>query len=105
MFFASVYIIVCSARNRLRVRLRRLRQPRYLVGAIAGAAYLYFSVFARMRGSSRTSSLRRGRRAPTPEAMRAVYASLPGLVGVFLLVATIIGWLMPFDSGLLDFSD
>jgi ABC-2 type transport system permease protein len=107
MFFASVYIIVCSARNRLRMRLRRLRQPRYLVGAIAGAVYLYFSVFARMRSASRTSALRRGRRAPAvaPEALRALYASGPALVGVFLLVTTIVGWLMPFDSGLLDFSE
>ena len=30
----------CSARNRVRVRLRRLREPRYLIGAIVGAAYL-----------------------------------------------------------------
>jgi len=37
MLFASLYIIVCSARNRLRVRLRRLREPRYLFGAIAGS--------------------------------------------------------------------
>ena len=51
MFSASLYIIVCSARNRLRVRLRRLREPRYLIGAIVGAAYLYFSFFARFRAS------------------------------------------------------
>ena len=42
---ASLYIIVCSARNRVRLRLRRLREPRYLLGAMAGSAYLYFSIF------------------------------------------------------------
>ena len=57
MFGASLYIIVCSARNRLRVRLRRLREPRYLIGAIVGVAYLYFSFFARLRRA-------RARRAP-----------------------------------------
>ena len=51
MFSASLYIIVCSARNRLRVRLRRLREPRYLVGAVVGAVYIYFSFFARFRVS------------------------------------------------------
>ena len=53
MLSASLYIIVCSARNRLRVRLRRLREPRYLIGALAGAAYLYFSIFARVWGHER----------------------------------------------------
>src|SRR5213594_253385 len=36
MLSASLYIIFCSARNRIRVRLRRLREPQYLFGAIAG---------------------------------------------------------------------
>ncbi len=50
MLSASLYIIVCSAKNRLLVRLRRLREPRYLIGAIAGAAYFYFAVFRAYRG-------------------------------------------------------
>ena len=51
MLGASLYVIVCSARNRLRMRLRRLREPRYLAGAVVGAAYLYFSFFGRLRGA------------------------------------------------------
>jgi hypothetical protein len=42
------YLFVCSFRNRVRVRLRRLRQPRYLVGSIVGAVYLYLMVFRRL---------------------------------------------------------
>ena len=38
MIGASLYIIGCSAKNRVRMRLRRLREPRYLIGAIVGAA-------------------------------------------------------------------
>jgi ABC-2 type transport system permease protein len=103
MLIASVYIIVCSARNRIRVRLRRLREPRYLVGAIAGAIYLYFAVFARMRGASRA---RRGRRDALPaDARQLLFTSAPALGGMLLLVTAAAGWLMPFDSGLLDFSD
>jgi len=62
MFSASLYIIVCSFRNRARVRLQRLRQPRYFVGAIAGAAYLYFSFFARFRASRSSVARRSGGR-------------------------------------------
>lgn len=105
MLFASLYIVVCTARNRVRARLRRLREPRYLVGAVAGAAYLYFSIFARMR-SANQATRRRGRGAPMPPAaLQALYASGPALAGLFMLVGTAVGWLMPFDSGLLDFSD
>jgi hypothetical protein len=66
MLSASLYIIICTARNRLRMRLRRLREPRYLIGAIAGAAYFYFAVFRRMgRGG------RRGGSSFSPSAMLA----------------------------------
>jgi hypothetical protein len=99
---ASLYIIVCSARNRLRMRLRRLREPRYLIGAIVGAVYLYFSVFSRMR--SRGIGRRRG--APTSlPAMAALRASAPAAAGLALLALSAVSWILPFDSGLLDFSE
>jgi ABC-2 type transport system permease protein len=106
MIGASVFIIACSARNRLRQRLRRLREPRYLLGAIAGAVYLYFSFFARI-WSSRRNAARRGSRSPSPApaAMAAVFAAGPALAGVMLLITTAVSWIMPFDSGLLDFSE
>ena len=53
MLIASLYITACTTRNRIRVRLRRLREPRYLIGALVGIAYLYFSIFAGWRGRSR----------------------------------------------------
>ena len=70
MLLASLYIILCSARNRIRVRLRRLREPRYFIGAIVGAAYIYFSFFARFRASRASSARRnaRGARLPAPLA-------------------------------------
>jgi Putative ABC exporter len=103
---ASLYIVVCSARNRLRVRLRRLREPRYLIGAIVGALYLYFTIFARMR-ATRTGSARRGpgRGASQLLMSPAVRAAAPAALGVGLLAATAIAWLVPVDSGLLEFSE
>lgn len=52
MFSAFVYLSLCSIRNRVRVRLRRLRQPRYLIGSAVGVLYLYTFVFRGMVGRS-----------------------------------------------------
>ena len=49
MASASLFILGRSARNRLRVRLRRLREPRYLIGALFGFAYLTFTFIVRER--------------------------------------------------------
>lgn len=40
-----VWLQAISAYNRVRARLRRLRQPKYLLGALAGGAYVYFFFF------------------------------------------------------------
>jgi len=45
LFSALVYLRVTSLRNWLLSRLRRLRQPKYLAGAIVGCAYFYFFFF------------------------------------------------------------
>ena len=104
MISASLYIIVCTREEPVRVRLRRLREPRYLIGAIVGAAYLYFSFFARFR-ATRRSARRRPRPSDCPESMAALFALLPALGGVALLVVAAAAWLLPVDSGLLEFSD
>jgi putative ABC exporter len=105
MLSCSLYIIACSARNRARMRLRRLREPRYLIGAIVGAAYVYFSFFARMRARRIGDGRRRSGAAATQAALLATLRGTgAGLVGVGLLVVSALAWLLPFDSGLLDFS-
>ena len=103
MLRASLYIIACTARNRLRVRLRRLREPRYLIGAIVGAAYLYFAVFARLGRSSAGARPPGSARAlvGVGSAWQATGTSLAGLA-VFALAA--VAWLLPARSGLLEFS-
>jgi ABC-2 type transport system permease protein len=106
MLSASLYIIVCSFRNQVRVRLQRLKQPRYLLGAIVGVAYLYFSFFARMRTSSRAATARRNRGStPMPAMIATLTAAGPAIGGLALMVVTVSSWIMPFNSGLLDFSE
>ena len=98
MLRASLYLIVCSARNRVRVRLRRLREPRYLIGGLVGSAYLYFAVFNRGARGSRPSG--RGL-AGLAAAWQATGSSLGGLA-VFAMAALV--WLLPAKSSLLEFS-
>ena len=101
MLGASLYLIVCSARNRIRTRLRRLREPRYLVGAIVGSAYLYFAVFNRGRGGPGGSRPPGRGLAGLAPAWQATGSTLGGL-GLFALAAA--AWLLPAKSGLLEFS-
>ena len=104
MISASLYITACSAKNRMRKRLARLREPRYLLGAIVGVLYFYFTIFA--RGRSRQAAARRGRTpAGAAAATAALAASGPALMGAALLLLAALAWLFPFDSGLLDFSE
>ena len=42
---ALLYLQVTSLRNAVWRRVRRLRQPRYLIASLVGAAYFYFFFF------------------------------------------------------------
>src|SRR5438105_2795971 len=101
---ASVFIIACSARNRLRRWFRRLREPRYLLGAIAGIVYLYFSFYTRMRASRIGTGRRRPPGRPPAEILAVVASVVPPLAAIGLLAAAALAWVFPIDSGLLEFS-
>jgi hypothetical protein len=101
MLGASLYIIVCSLRNRIRARLLRLREPRYLIGAIVGTAYLYFAVFNRGR-IGQGGPRRPGRGVSGLAPVWRATGSLLGGLALFSLAAA--AWLLPTKSGLLEFS-
>src|SRR5262245_38069408 len=104
MLAASLFITFCSFKNRVRVRLRRLREPRYLLGAIVGVAYLYFSFFARGRGTRMSAARRAARGGPAvPRTLEAFVAAGPTLAGLSLLALTALIWIVPGRSALLDF--
>jgi len=104
VLIASLYIIVCSAKNRIRSRLRRLREPRYLVGAVAAVVYFYLTIFVRMRSPGGGRS-RRTRQPPPEISLAALRAAGPSLVGLGLFVMMVLGWLFPGKSGLLEFTE
>jgi ABC-2 type transport system permease protein len=89
------FVLTRSAKNRIVGRLRRLRNPRYLLSAIAGIAYFWLMFFRR--------SMRSGRPLAMPFAFAANDVAL-GAFSILILVMAIAAWALPSDSGGLEFS-
>ena len=110
MLGALVYLRVMSARNWVRVRLRRLRQPKYLAGALVAAAYFYFFFFRPLGGAAGA-----GRHGPLADPALAA-AAAPLLPEDWLPVTTAFGalallvfltltWVVPRERSVLGFSE
>jgi len=91
-----VAVALLSFKNRILQRLRKLREPRYLIGAVAGAAYFWFFIFRRTQTSN-------------PGLARIRDISFNGVVvdfvSVVVLLMMIAAWALPRDNGGLDFSE
>ena len=96
---AFFYLQATSLYNNLRRRLQRLRQPKYLLGALAGAAYLYAFVFRHMLQGAQSQS--QAMRALPP----ALLHDLPALVALALLLYLWLEWLFAGDGVELGFSE
>lgn len=92
---ALLFLRFMSLRNVLHSRLRRLRQPKYLVGAIAGAVYFWFFFF-RHTGKS---GLQPGLDVLFGEGRAEIIAA--GVLTVYLLIT----WVTPGDHPGLAFTE
>lgn len=93
-----VFLTACTLRNRVAARLRRLRQPRYLVGLLAGLAYLYWFV---LRHQLRAT--RRGDFTADPQFAAFVPAVLVA-GGLALWAVSLAAWLWPSTGPPLQFN-
>lgn len=98
-----LYLTGCGIRNRIRVRLRRLREPRYLIGSLAGIAYLYFVVFGRAFRSRPSARLPSGPQTPMA-ALALLGAPLQFIGSIFLLLFAVVAWLWPGSRKPIDFT-
>ena len=90
------YLVTRSFANGVLFRLRRLRQPKYLLGAILGGAYFYF-YFGRLLGAAQSPL---GPRATTGAAID------PELGAAILFIATIVlSWILPASRAALAFTE
>lgn len=86
MVGAFLYLTACSFKNRLRRRLQRLREPRYVIGLVVGLLYMYFTVFGRGR---------QGNTAAGAPALAALSEPLQLFGSLLLLVMAAGAWVMP----------
>src|SRR5215470_15403626 len=99
MLAALLYLQFHSIRNRLLLRIRRLKQPKYLFGAIAGGIYFYFFFFRRVFGFGRAQSGFVS--AATPQNL-ALFESLGALL---FLGALLLAWIIPHERAALAFTE
>ena len=96
MIHAFLFLISRSFVNRTKARLKRLKQPKYLIGAIFGVLYL---------GSNFVQFifLRSGRGVKSSFAVDDSVFPLIGLVILFVLVAS--AWIFPHARAALVFTE
>ncbi len=94
---ALLYLRVTSLVGRVQSRLRRLKEPKYLAGAVVGAGYLYLAFFRRAHG------LHSGHvpgAPPGPGIPTQALAFLPDVAALALLLAVAVNWAMPRTASL-----
>ena len=101
MFRALLYLQSRSVLNRLLMRLRRLKQPKYLFGGIVGALYFYFYFFRYLFGlpGGHRPGLALG---PSGPHNAALYESIGAAM---FLIAVLLAWILPHQRAALAFSE
>jgi ABC-2 type transport system permease protein len=97
MIAALFYLQYQSARNRLVTRFKRLQQPKYLIGAIAGGLYFYWYFYRTLfLGNSRSPGF-----TLTPEHRAAAESLAAGI----LFIIVVLAWLIPHERAALTFTE
>ncbi len=98
MIAALFYLQWQSFRNRLTTRFKRLKQPKYLVGAIIGGLYLYWYFYRVLLGG--------GRRTPANFALSPEHLQLFELGGALaLFIIVLLAWILPYERAALTFTE
>lgn len=110
MLRALIYLRLMSLWNWTRSRVRRLRQPKYLAGAIVGGAYFYFFFFRgfAMRAPPGAGGADHAINAvPNAAAMLALDGiRITGAVGALILLTILVFmWIVPTRPAALGFSE
>ena len=111
MLGALLYLRLTSLKNQIVSRLKRLRQPKYLVGALVGAAYFYFLFFRRIgdssgsRGSKRAAAAQAVDTLPLPAVFAETLPLVAALGALLLLVVVLFAWILPSAKPGLRFTE
>src|SRR6267154_1662265 len=99
MVWALIYLQFHSFKNRAVLRVKRLKQPKYLFGAIVGGLYFYFYFYRWMFvGHGRRS---RAALVASPDNL-ALFESIGALI---LFAIILLAWLIPHQRAALAFTE
>ena len=96
---ALLYLQYHSIKNRLVMRIKRLRQPKYLLGAVVGGLYFYWYFFRTLFGT-RVSG-----HAFAPFASPDHQALFESIGALILLVIVLLAWIIPHQRAALNFTE
>ncbi|HEV7714409.1 MAG TPA: putative ABC exporter domain-containing protein, partial [Steroidobacteraceae bacterium] len=106
---ALLYLQLTSLQGRIRSRIRRLKQPKYLLGAVVGAAYIYFFFIHRARAGYGNGNGRYGNpgpgRTPNIDFASDLLPTVASLGALALLVVVALSWILPRAQASLAFSE
>jgi ABC-2 type transport system permease protein len=99
MISALLYLQYHSIKNRTVMRIKRLRQPKYLLGAIVGGLYFYWYFFRTFFGTRP-----RGQAFAifVPPDNQALLESIGALI---LLIIVLLAWVIPHQRASLTFTE
>jgi ABC-2 type transport system permease protein len=98
---AFFYLQFITLKNRVMERIRRLKQPKYLFGAIVGAGYFYFFFFRKLIGTAFN-----GPPHPAPASMPSGLAPYLTSFGALLLFTIVVlAWVLPSGRAALQFAE
>ncbi|HEU5081493.1 MAG TPA: putative ABC exporter domain-containing protein [Opitutaceae bacterium] len=99
MIRAVLFLEYATIVNAVRNRIMRLRQPRYLFGAIVGVCYMYFAVIRRVQPGFHHGGM------PPAMASAATLNTLE-LIGSLILVLNVLGtWIFGGSRAALNFTE
>lgn len=95
MLRALLYLRLTSGRNWLLSRIRRLREPKYLAGAVAGGAYMWFFFFRHLMASStaQRSLASAGPLTPDLQQLPMLFIMVP--LGLISFIRILVAWIAP----------
>src|ERR1035441_1207456 len=99
MISALLYLQYHSTKNRTVMRIKRLRQPKYLFGAVVGGLYFYWYFFRTFFGTPTRGQPFALLGSPENQAL---FESVGALI---LLVILLVAWIVPHQRAALTFTE
>src|SRR5438093_366075 len=98
MLSALIYLQYHSFKNRMLMRVRRLKQPKYLLGALVGGLYFYFYFFKYLFAA-------RGGSTSFVAGSAQDLVLFESIGAVILLILVLLAWIVPHKRAALAFTE